>query len=54
MNACSPKKNAAVKVRKTGTHGDFLHLLERMMAVTEWESMSTDEKFIYIFSKQSD
>ena len=31
-------------------HGDFL----QQLAVTEWESMTTDEMLIHHFSKQSD
>ena len=41
---------ALLKVRKMSIHGDFL----QQLAVTEWESMTTDEMLIHHFSKQSD
>ena len=43
-----------LKVRKTGAHGDLLQQLKRMMAVTEWKSVTTDKMLIHRFSKQSD
>ena len=48
------RRMALLKVRKTGTQDDFLQQLERMMAVTEWEIISTDEMQIHLFSEERD
>ena len=48
------RKMALLKARRTGSHGDLLMLLERMMAVAEWETMSAEEMLTHLFSEQSD
>ena len=41
-----------LKVRKTGTHSDFLQQLKRMTAVLEWDIMTVDDVLIHLFSEQ--
>ena len=48
------RRMALLRIRKTGSHGDFLKLLKRMMVDTEWETMTVDEMLIHLFSEQSD
>ena len=47
------RRMGLLKIRKTGSHGNFLKLLEIMVLVTEWEAMTAEEMLIHLFSEQS-